>query len=150
MLLLSINHAQDRSLIFSTGSPDGTEGFPIDLNGTSGQSVSDKFYANGNMVLEAIKVYAEPTTEHSFARVVLQEDENGIPGEEIYSWNVDVFSETHGNNYFQITTTDQCIYLYEDNYYWLTLHALDELSEINWFYSNNPTFTYTTSTDLIF
>ena len=33
--LLSINYAQDRSVIFSTGSPDGTEGHSINWNGSS-------------------------------------------------------------------------------------------------------------------
>ena len=58
------------------------------------------------------------------------------------------WKEFYGNNSFLIITTDLCIYLYEDNYYWLTLNAADEESEINWLYSNNSTFTYTTSSDL--
>ena len=31
--------------------------------------------------------------------------------------------------------------------YWLTLHADDLNSQITWYYSNNATFTYTTSSD---
>jgi hypothetical protein len=61
---------------------------------------------------------------------------------------VDVADETHGNNYFLIITTGLCIYLDEDNYYWLTLHANDIESQITWFYSNNATFPYSTSNDL--
>ena len=146
--LLSINHAQDRSIIFSTGSPEGTEGHSLYWDGSSGKSVSNKIYANGNMVLEAMRFYAEPITEQAMAKVILHEDNEGIPGEELYSWNIDIVAETHGSNSFLIVTTDLCIYLYEDNYYWLTLHAGDEGSEINWLYSNNSTFTYTTSSDL--
>ena len=146
--LLSINHAQDRSIIFNTGTPEGTEGHSINWNGSSGNSISNRIYANGNMVLEAMRFYAEPISEQATAQVILHADNAGIPGEELYSWNIDLVAETHGSNSFLILTTDLCIYLYEDNYYWLTLHAGDEESEINWLYSNNSTFTYTTSLDL--
>ena len=147
VLALSCLTGQDRSLIFSTGSPSGTEGYTIEWDGTSGQSVSDRIYINSNMVLEALKIYATQVTEPAMATVILQADNNNSPGEEIYSWEVDVSAETHGNNYFLIITTDLCIYLDEGNYYWLTLHAADTESQITWIYSNNATFTYTTSTD---
>jgi len=147
-MILSVIYAQDRSLIFTTGSPNGTEGYTMQWDGTSSQSVSDRIYISGNMVLEALKIYAVSDTEPAMARVLLQTDNGGIPGEEIYSWEVDVSAETHGNNYFLIITTDLCIYLDEDNYYWLTLHPADTESQITWLYSNNATFTYTTSSDL--
>ena len=144
---LSSLFGQDRSLIFTTGSPSGTEGYAIQWDGASGQSVSDRIHISGNMVLEALKIYAVADTEPAMARVLLQADNGGIPGEEIYSWEVDVSAETHGNNYFLIITTDLCIYLDADNYYWLTLHAADTASQITWLYSNNATFNYTTSSD---
>jgi len=146
-MILSVIYSQDRSLIFTTGSPSGTEGYNIEWDGTSGQSVSDRIYINSNMVLEALKIYATQVTEPAMATVILQADNNNSPGEEIYSWEVDVSAETHGNNYFLIITTDLCIYLDEGNYYWLTLHAADTGSQITWLYSNNATFNYTTSTD---
>ena len=146
-IYLSSLIGQDRSLIFTTGPPQGTEGYTIQWDGTSGQSVSDRIYISGNMVLEALKIYAVAGTEPAMARVLLQADNGGIPGEEIYSWEVDVSAETHGNNYFLIITTDLCIFLDEGNYYWLTLHAADTESQITWLYSNNATFTYTTSSD---
>jgi len=143
-----VTYAQDRSLIFTTGSPNGTEGYTIQWDGTSGQSVSDRIHISGNMVLEALKIYAVADTEPAMVRVLLQTDNGGIPGEEIYSWILDVEEENHGNNYFLIITTDLCIYLDAGNYYWLTLHADDPDSQISWYYSNNATFTYTTSSDL--
>jgi len=146
-IFASVICAQDRSLIFTTGSPSETEGYTIEWNGTSGQSVSDRIHINGNMVLEALKIYAVADTEPAMARVLLQADNAGIPGEEIYSWDVDISAETHGNNYFLIITTDLCIYLDAGNDYWLTLHAADTESQITWLYSNNATFTYTTSSD---
>ena len=147
VLALSCLTGQDRSLIFTTGSPSGTEGYTIEWDGASGQSVSDRIYISSNMVLEALKIYATQVTEPAMATVILQADTNNSPGEEIYSWEVDVSAETHGNNYFLIITTDLCIYLDEDNYYWLTLHAANTESQITWLYSNNATFTYTTSTN---
>ncbi|SVD56711.1 uncharacterized protein METZ01_LOCUS409565, partial [marine metagenome] len=147
ILLLTVSNAQNRSLIFTTGSPNDTAGYTIQWDGATGQSVSDRIYISGNMVLEALKIYAVANTEPAMAKIVLQADNDGVPGEEIYSWNLDVAEETHGNNYFLIITTDLCIYLDADNYYWLTLHAIDTESQITWFYSNNATFTYTTSND---
>ena len=82
-MILSVIYAQDRSLIFTTGSPIGTEGYTIQSDGTSGQSVSDRIHISGNMVLEALKIYAVADTEPAMARVLLQTDNGGIPGEEI-------------------------------------------------------------------
>ena len=170
-IFLSIIFAQDRSLIFTTGAPLGscfpsnnpcnTDGdclfgetcnppgsHTIEFNGATGTSLSDRIYINNNMVLEALKIYAQANTVPAMARVVLQTDDGGQPGEEIYSWILDVEEENHGNNYFLIITTDLCIYLDADNYYWLTLHADDPNSQISWYFSNNATFTYTTSSDL--
>mgnify|MGYP001177425754 CR=1 FL=1 len=95
-------YGQDRSLIFSTGSPDGTEGYTIQWDGTSGQSVSNRIQINGNMVLEALKFYVLADTEPAMVRVLLQADDEGVPGDEIYSWEIDVSAEAHGNNYFLI------------------------------------------------
>ena len=167
IIFLSIIYTQDRSLIFTTGAPLGncassTTPCNTDTDCAFGNtcvppeyhtinstySLSNRIYASGNMALEAMKFYAEPTDESSFAKIILQEDNDGIPGEEIHSWDIDVHLESHGNNYFLILTTDLCIYLYEDNYYWLTMHASDEESEINWLYSNNDTFTFTSSSGL--
>jgi len=148
LLVLCPLLGQDRSLIFSTGAPDGTEAHSIEFDGTNGTSLSDRIFISDNMVLEALKVYAEASTSPAMARIILQTDDGGLPGEEIYSWIIDVEQENHGNNYFLIITTDLCIYLDAGNYYWLTLHADDPTSQISWYYSNNATFTYTTSSDL--
>ena len=148
LLVLSPLLGQDRSLVFSTGAPDGTEGHSIEFNGITGTSLSDRIFISNNMVLEALKVYAEASTAPAMAKIILQADDGGLPGEEIYSWTIDVEEENHGNNYFLIITTDLCIYLDAGNYYWLTLHADDPDSQISWYYSNNATFTYTTSSDL--
>ena len=71
LLVLSPLLGQDRSLIFTTGSPSGTEGYTIEWDGTSGQSVSDRIYINSNMVLEALQIYATQVTESAIATVIL-------------------------------------------------------------------------------
>ena len=108
-LVLSVLYTQDRSLIFTTGAPLGSclpSELPcssnidcllgetcnpplshiIEFNGTSGTSLSDRIYINNNMVLEALKIYAQANTSPAYGRVILQADEGGLPGEEIYSW----------------------------------------------------------------
>jgi hypothetical protein len=110
-------------------------------------SLSNRFYVNNNMALEALKIYAEAISENANAQVVLNIDDNGMPGEELFSWNVNVVQETNGNNYFLILTTDQCIYLEKNNYYWLSLHASDSTTEIAWYHSFNNTYTYSTSSN---
>ena len=170
-MFMCVIFAQDRSLIFTTGAPLGSctpsnnpcntdvdcllgetcnppESYTIESNGTTNTSLSDRIYISNNMVLEALKVYAEASTAPAMARIILQDDDGGLPGEEIYSWTINVEEENHGNNYFLIITTDLCIYLDAGNYYWLTLHADDPDSQISWYYSNNATFTYTTSSNL--
>ncbi len=148
-ILLTFTYSQNRSLIFSTGAPDGTEGHEINWDGNSGYSLSNRIYINNNMVLEAMKFYAttDPFAESTLGRIILQSDNNNAPGDTMYSWTVDIAQENHGSNYFVIITTDQCLYLDEGNYYWITLHSIDE-SDITWLYSNNSTFTYSTSNDL--
>mgnify|MGYP001255826572 CR=1 FL=1 len=136
-IVFTLLFGQDRSLIFTTGTPDGSEGHSIQLGGNNGNSLADRFYVNGNMVLEALKIYAVASSETANARVVLHSESEGIPSEEIYSWDIDVATATHGANYFLIVTTDLCIYLDEGSYYWLALYAEDETSEIVWIYSNN-------------
>ncbi len=138
---------QDRSLIFTTGSPEGTEGHSIQWDGSSGNAIADRFHVSANMVLEALKIYATAPSGAGNARVVLHSDSGGVPGEEIHSWDIDIASATHGANYFLIITTDLCIFLDEANYYWLAVYAADAASDITWIYSNNANFTYTSSDD---
>ena len=111
-MFLCIIFAQDRTLIFSTGGPVSSC-FPsnnpcnidsdcllgetcnppgshtIEFNGTTGTSLSNRISISNNMVLEALKIYAQANTVPAMAKVVLQTDNGGLPGEEIYSWILD-------------------------------------------------------------
>ena len=163
LLFLSINllFTQDRSLIYTTGAPLGsctTTSAPCNsdddcafgntcdppdyylINNTL--SLANKISIDHNMALEAIKVYAEAISESANAKIILHYDQDDSPGEEIFSWDIDVVQLNHNNNYFLIITTDECIYLDKDNYYWISVNATDSESEIAWYFSNNPSFTY--------
>ena len=163
LLTITILLAQDRSLVFTTGAPLGncnSTTTPCNTDddcafGNTCQapdyhtinnsfSLADRFYVDNNMALEALKIYAEAISVEANAKVVLHSDIDGMPGSEVFSWDVDVVQENHGNNYFLIITTDQCIYLDKENYYWLSLQATDNNTEIAWYYSNNASFTYST------
>mgnify|MGYP001456567187 CR=1 FL=1 len=164
LLTIAILCAQDRSLVFTTGAPLGTCNSTTTPCNTDDDcafgnacespdyfmindifSLADRFYVDNNMALEALKIYAEAISESANAKVVLHTDVDGLPGSEIFSWDINVVQENHGNNYFLIMTTDQCIYLDKENYYWLSLQAADDITEIAWYHSNNASFTYTTT-----
>ena len=148
LLIIFVNlSAQDRTLIFSTGEPTSTDGYEINWDGNSGQSVSDRFFVNTNMVLEALRLYAKAESDSAMARIILQEDNNGVPGNEIHYWDLNIFTENHGSNSVLILTTDLCIFLNEGNHYWITLQALNDSSQITWLYSNEDVFTYSISND---
>ena len=121
-IISNLIFAEDRSVIFTTGAPLGScipsnnpcntdndcllgetcnppESHLIEFNGTTGNSLSDRIYIDGNMVLEALKIYAQAATEIAMATIILQSDNGGLPGEHIYAWELDVAAENHGNNY---------------------------------------------------
>ena len=107
LLIISLTAAQDRSMIFSsTPDPYETEGFLIEWDGNTGQSISDRIYVSDDMVLEKLKIYAVANSLQSNATVILHSDNEGLPGDEIYSWDIDVAQENHGNNYVYICNTD--------------------------------------------
>ena len=164
LLTIAILFAQDRSLVFTTGAPLGTcnsTTTPCNTDddcafGNACQppdyhiindsfSLADRFFVDNNMALEALKVYAEAISDTANVKVILHSDSEGLPGSEIFSWDIDVFQENHGNNYFLIMTTDQCLYLNENNYYWISLQASDSNTEVAWYFSNNASFTYSSS-----
>ena len=78
LLLGSLLLSQDRSVIFNTGSPDGTEGYTIDAN----HSIANRISVANDYVLEAMVFYmTAPDTESANVRVSIREDNNGVPGD---------------------------------------------------------------------
>ena len=134
-LLSGFLFCQDRSVIFNTGSPDSLDyGYYI----TASQSIANKFSVSNDYVLEAMVFYMTLESQFGSVDVSIREDDNGIPGEnvsELSSWN-HTLSPMIQNGYNVIVTTDLCIYLNTDNYYWFTIEAGDPSTQAKWIYSN--------------
>ena len=133
--LFNIAFLQDnRSTIFNTGSPEGTEGFRIN----STNSVANRFLVNNNYVLEAMVFYVSLQSASGNITVSIREDNNNSPGEivsDLSSWNYEL-DPLNANYYNLIVTTDLCIYLDEGNYYWWMIESADLSTEATWIYKN--------------
>ena len=146
LLFVGLLFSQDRSVIFNTGSPDGTDGYLIDAN----HSIANRISVANSYVLEAMVFYMTAGDIGSNNVVVsMREDNNGAPGElvsELSVWNHAIDLQ-HPSNYNLIVTTDLCIYLDEGNNYWWTIEAADNLTQATWIYSNGVFFNTVTSDD---
>ena len=138
--------SQDRSVIFNTGSPDGDDGYAIDIN----NSIANRFTVNNDYVLEAMVFYISASTiESSNVTVSIREDNDGIPGElvsdlSVWTHQIDLLQP---NNYNLIVTTDLCIYLDGGNNYWWQINAADNNTDAIWIHSNGSLYTYASSSD---
>ncbi len=145
-LFMTFLFCQDRSIIFSTGSPDSTLGYLIDIN----NSVANKFSIANDNVLEAMILFiSSENIEESNIKISLREDNNGTPGNlvsELSQWDYQI-DILHPFNYNLITTTDLCIYLDAGNFYWWVVEAGDEFTQATWIYSNSPFYNIATSQD---
>ena len=141
---INIAFLQDRSTIFNTGSPDGTEGFLIDNN----HSVANRFSISNDYVLEAMVFYVSQQSIFGNVTVSIRNDDDNSPGELVSDLSIWEFQldPQNQNNYNLIVTTDLCIYLDADNYYWWLIEATDELTEATWIYSNGSLY-YNATTD---
>ena len=142
-LFLSLSFNQNRSTIFNTGSPAGTEGYLID----STHSVANQFFVQNEYVLEAIVCYVSSQSAEGRVIVTIREDNNGVPGQvisELASWMIQL-DPLNASNYNLIVTTDLCLYLSENTPYWWTIEAADNDTQATWIYSNNSTYTYSTT-----
>ena len=139
--ILGIVFTQDRTVIFNTGSPDSlTNGYEI----SSSQSIANRFTVSNDYVLEAMVFYMTLQSPTGNVIVSVKEDNNGVPGEnisEFATWKHTLTTLTQ-NGYNLITTTDLCIYLDANQYYWLTIEAGNLTTEATWVYSNFSGYQY--------
>jgi len=144
LILFGATFGQSRSVIFNTGSPDSLDyGHIID----STHSAANKIYVANDYVLEAMVFYVTLESANGVINISFREDNNGVPGElinETAEWIYELSPFTN-NGYNLIVTTDQCIYLDGNQYYWLTIEANDDETEALWIYSNSSVYTYATS-----
>ena len=147
IILLSLSFNQTRSVIFNTGSPDDlAHGYTVN----SSQSVSNRINVMNNYVLEAMVFYmSAPDMESANVKISIREDNNGIPGDvisDIAVWEhqIDILHQAYYN---LIVTTDLCIYLDGGSFYWWTIEAADELTNVVWIYSNGVFYNRARSED---
>jgi len=144
-LFFSLGFNQNRSTIFNTGSPSGTEGYLID----STHSIANQFSIQNQYVLEAMVFYVSLQSQQGNIRVSIRENNNGIPGQiisDLASWNFEL-DPMNMSNYNLIVTTELCLYLSNDTSYWWTIEATDDLTQATWIYSNNATYNYSITND---
>lgn len=146
IVLATFINAQDRSVIFNTGSPDGSEGYTIDSNNT----IANRITINNDYVLEAMAFYMRAETfEESNITISIRQDNNGLPGDlvsELSEWEHQI-DLLHPTSYNLIVTTDLCIYLDGGNTYWWQISASDEFTNAIWIHSNSVFYTYASSID---
>ena len=73
LLLLNFIIAQDRSVIFNTGSPDSTAGHLID----SSNAIANRVSIFNDYVLEAMVFYVSLQSSQGSVLVSMREDNNG-------------------------------------------------------------------------
>ena len=146
-LLSALLISQDRSVIFNTGSPDNFDsGHIIDIN----NSIANRITINNDYVLEAMAFYmtAENLNTNNI-KVSIREDDNGLPGQlvsDLSEWNHQI-DLMHAMNYNLIVTTNLCIYLEKDNYYWWVIEAADSDTQATWIHSSGAFYNIATSED---
>ena len=144
-LLVGLSISQERSVIFNTGSPDSTVGYIID----STHMVADRIYVQNNYVLEAMVFYMSLQSSEGNVIVSIREDNNGVPGElvsDLSEWDFEL-NPLNPSDYNLIVTTDLCIYLEANNYYWWHIKAADNTTEATWIQSNGVFYTRAISND---
>ena len=143
-LVLTLSFAQDRSVVFNTGSPDSTLGYTIDINNT----IANRITVNNDYVLEAIVFYMSSSMpDESNIKISIREDSNGVPGNlvsDLAEWEY-TLNPLNLTGYNLIVTTDLCIYLDAGNYYWWQIEAGDNLTNATWIHSNASLYTYASS-----
>ncbi len=141
LILFGLSLNQDRSVIFNTGLPDVlSKGYTV----SSEQSIANRFSTSNDYVLEALGFYMSLVSEQANLKISIKEDSNGIPGNlvsELATWDYSLQANNE-SGYNLILTTNLCIYLDKDIFYWLTIEADDDTTEAVWSYSPSDTFTY--------
>lgn len=138
---------QERSIIFYTGLPEGTEGHNIYFDGETGNTVADKFTPVNDYVLEAFSVWCGYTSNGGNITAQIRDDNDGYPGSILGEWAIDLLPDAEsGAEYFTSTVSD-CINLISLENYWIVLHATDSTTQAIWQYPASTYYTFTSSSD---
>jgi len=134
--------AQDnRSTIFSTGTPDTEEGYVI----SGDVSIADRFSVSTDYAMEAFRVTLATESIEATMTVSVHEDNNNSPGTILGSWDVDL--TTLAPRDYTIYTFQDCILFDGGQNYWLSVKAANPASIGRWIYSSGDLYTYSSSSD---
>ena len=142
LLSVSLLLTQDnRSIIFSTGTPETIEGYII-----SGEdSVADRFSVSSDYALEALKLTMAMESQLASISISIHEDDNDQPGNIMGTWSL--ILDTVDPREYTIYTLDQCIAFNANQSYWISVKTTDPSSVARWIYSPNNSYTYSSSSD---
>ena len=143
--------AQDRTYLFYASPSGSGDGWEI----STGNSFSEKFPVSiplyDDYFLERIHIYYIMESEEANVIVNIRHDNDNSPGGVVEGaeWSINLVS--HGGlstveEHIFYTTSD-CILLEKDNYYWISLQAEDETSQIKWAHSSSSYYDYSISHD---
>ena len=145
LMLLSILLSQDRTTIFYATGDDPSQGYDIIYPNSVSQRFPVSIPLYDNYFLEKLGFYYSMINESGTIQIAIHQDESSLPGEIIAMWDVNLMGEPDRVEYYQIDTETECNYLYADNYYWLSLKALDENTHIKWLHSSSSYYTVSLS-----
>lgn len=139
--------SQDRSVIFYTGLPVGSDGHDIYFDGEIGNAVADRFTPVNDYVLEAFSVWCGYSSDGGHLTAQIRDDIDGVPGNVMGEWTINLLpGQELGFEYLTSTVSD-CINLISYQNYWLVLQASDTTTQAVWQYPESTYYTFTTSSD---
>ena len=146
IFLLSFLIGQDRSTLFSTGddvpNPD-SGGYAIQNIGNEIYGAGDRFFLSNEYMLERVYVYLTYLPEDMFdnqsVEIQLCEDDNGKPGNPIFSNTLNLDYNNYDGNWYSFSLLEECLKTEASSYYWITVLPM-EGTDAQWIFSENDNF----------
>lgn len=152
-ILLSFFIAQDRSTLFATGDgePDPTlGGYAIQNNGGEIYGAADRFFLSNEYMLERVYVYLsylpEDVLDMQTVEIQISEDNNGIPGNPIYSNIVDLEYISYEGKWYSFSLLEDCLKTEPSSYYWISVLPM-EGTNAQWVFSEEENYMYSITSD---
>ncbi|NQU66337.1 MAG: hypothetical protein HQ510_00205 [Candidatus Marinimicrobia bacterium] len=142
----AIATSETRSTLFSTGTPETTEGYLIYAGESEGFSLSDRFTVNSTYTLSSFGVFLGMQSDQATALVQIRYDDANSPGEIIHEETIQLDPLNSLGQLYTVSLINDCITLAPDNY-WLTVLTTDTSSQIIWLHAPTSSFPISSSTD---
>ncbi len=140
--------SQDRSTIFSTGSPQTTDGYLLTSDGMNGLAVSEQFSVSDHYVMSAFSLFLGLDSQAGTVVVRFQEDDSNSPGDILLETTITLDSQFPMGHEYTVDVNEDCMELFPDTYYWLTVFADGTESQVVWQYAPASFYAIATSDDL--